>query len=234
MRKPILALLLALFVLCMPQVSHAATCTLDEATVGGSDATCPISGTNNFLPSSGFNILRLQPSNILSGTPININNVCRFTDARGITASYAIPINTATEWNSYIANHPSGTTIAQCCIARQMHVSDVPKPPLSTCRNWRLKGLVASTSSTTYLARPADQRADTPITLVQSQIEDPDYPIETLPFERDDIGSVFPAGTKADQTYLARWECTGIQTVAHATGDIGGRTTDINGNTVGV
>lgn len=232
MRKSILAILLALFVLCMPQVSHAATCTLDEATVGGTDATCPISGTNNFLPSNGFNSARLQPSNILSGTPININNICRFVDARGVTAALFVPFNTSAEWTAFIANRPTGTNVAQCCIARDLRVSDVPRPT-DTCNagNWNLQGLVATTSSTTYLGRPANQRQDAPINLVSSQIEDPDYPIDTLPVDRDDVGSVFPTGARVDQTYIARWQCVGRQTVGHSTE---GRTTDITGGTVGV
>ncbi|NDE90616.1 MAG: hypothetical protein EB059_05700 [Alphaproteobacteria bacterium] len=235
MRKTILILLAAFLFMCAPHMSYAAgTCTLDEATVGGTDPMCPISGTNNFLPTQGYNSARLQPTNALSGTPININNVCRYVDARGITNPVFVPFNTPAEWNAFLANNPAGTNVsARCCVARSMVVGDVPEPT-DTCNggNWNLQGLVTSFSATTYLARPAGQNPTSEINLVASVIEDSDYPVDTFPFQRDDIGAMLPKGTRASDTYIARWQCLGRQTVG-VNSSANTHRTSINGAVIG-
>ncbi|HVY12581.1 MAG TPA: hypothetical protein VHB73_03340 [Alphaproteobacteria bacterium] len=210
--------LLPLFLLLIFSLpAHAQTlsqqCALDQAVddAGGHFNQCPISGTENAILAQ-YNGARLQTTNALSGTPIRINGLCRYVDARGINNPLFIPFGpTGADWPSFVNSNPSGVHFAECCLPGPMHVGDVPPVTTVTSQTcaagWHFDGLANPSNPNQLIATPSSQEATGTLTLVAGQSENPDYPITQLPIQRDDIDAFVPRAAAANQAYFGRYSC---------------------------
>src|SRR5262249_39305663 len=162
-------------------------CAIDKQDVDGGVTflQCPVDNfneQNNYLTQQSqngvenFTGARLDPDVTLSHTPIWVNNICRFVDARGISASLFVPFGngpSSTDWSMFVTNAPSGVHLAQCCLPRAMKVSDVPVPSETCSTGWVFQGLADPNDTTKLLATP---NPDGSFSLVSGVSENHNYP----------------------------------------------------------
>ncbi len=195
-------------------------CAIDKTVTSGSStySQCPFGDTNDYLIDHGYVAARLEADVRLSQTPIYVHDLCRYTDNRGLNTDAAqfIAFGTSGEWNSFISNPPAHVDVVECCLPRQMTVADVPPPNEQCFTNdigsntgaWILQSLVDPNDTTVVIAKPDGTDPTSKLVLQTGHSEDPNYPIQYLNVERDNIDAVLPKGSRASDYYVARWLCS--------------------------
>jgi hypothetical protein len=203
MRRILATLLLSMIAFAAP--AYAGPCSIDGASYEDDMAfvPCPVGDTNNFLIESGYNSARLPVNVTLSQTPIYVHNMCRYVDSRGTTNPLFIPFNTPSEWLSFIGANVPGVHVAECCVPRNLRITDVPVPSETCSSGWQFVGLADPSDTSKTIAT----QLGSGFAFENGYSENASYPIQKLPLQRDDVGAQVP--NDGLNAYVGKFYCAG-------------------------
>lgn len=133
------------------------TCLIDrtQSTDGRSYTSCVAEPHNNSLREEGFSSARLERGTQNTTQPIWAYNICRFIDNRSDADDFFIPFGNATDWEQFTQKMPKWMAAFECCLPRDLKVSDIITPAQPCTQGWQLLGLYNNADYSTPIMTPA-------------------------------------------------------------------------------